>query len=71
MAFIFYDIQTNGTDTSFDQILQFAAIKTDDDLNALDSFNVRCRLLPPCRSLPRRQRRFLAASSDLATSMKM
>ena len=46
MAFIFYDTETTGTDTSFDQILQFAAIKTDDNLNALDSFNIRCRLLP-------------------------
>ena len=46
MAFIFYDTETTGTNTSFDQILQFAAIKTDDSLNAIDSFNIRCRLLP-------------------------
>jgi exodeoxyribonuclease I len=35
-----------GKDTYFDQILQFAAIKTDDDLNAIETFNIRCRLLP-------------------------
>lgn len=46
MSFIFYDTETSGTDTTFDQILQFAAIRTDDDLNELDRFEIRCRLLP-------------------------
>jgi exodeoxyribonuclease I len=46
MPFIFYDVETTGTRTSFDQILQFAAIKTDDEFNILDTFDVRCRLLP-------------------------
>ena len=43
---MFYDTETTGTETAFDQILQFAAIKTDDDLNELDRFDIRCRLLP-------------------------
>ena len=46
MAYIFYDTETTGTRTAFDQILQFAAIKTDDDLNVAETFNIRCRLLP-------------------------
>ncbi len=46
MGFVFYDTETTGTDTTFDQILQFAAIRTDDDLNELDRFEIRCRLLP-------------------------
>jgi exodeoxyribonuclease-1 len=46
MPYVFYDTETTGTETAFDQILQFAAIKTDDDLNELDRFNTRCRLLP-------------------------
>ncbi|MES0179695.1 exodeoxyribonuclease I [Mesorhizobium sp. M0025] len=46
MAFIFYDTETTGADRSFDQILQFAAALTDDDLNVIDSFEIRCRLLP-------------------------
>ena len=46
MGYIFYDTETTGTHTAFDQILQFAAIKTDDELNILDRFNVSCRLLP-------------------------
>lgn len=43
---IFYDTETTGTNITFDQILQFAAILTDDSLNEIDRFEVRCRLLP-------------------------
>jgi exodeoxyribonuclease-1 len=46
MALVFYDTETTGTDTSFDQILQFAAIQTDEDLKEIDRFEMRCRLLP-------------------------
>jgi exodeoxyribonuclease I len=46
MTFVFYDTETTGTDTTFDQILQFAAILTDAGLNELDRFETRCRLLP-------------------------
>ena len=46
MPYVFYDTETTGTETAFDQILQFAAIRTDDDLNELGRFNIRCRLLP-------------------------
>ncbi|CUH45461.1 exonuclease domain-containing protein [Ruegeria atlantica] len=46
MNFVFYDTETTGTDTTFDQILQFAAILTDADLNELERFESRCRLLP-------------------------
>ena len=46
MAFVFYDTETTGIEPAFDQILQFAAVKTDDDLNEVDRFNIRCRLLP-------------------------
>ena len=46
MTFVFYDTETTGTDTAFDQILQFGAIRTDDNLNEIDRFETRCRLLP-------------------------
>ena len=46
MSFVFYDTETTGTDTAFDQILQFGAIETDADLNEIDRFEIRCRLLP-------------------------
>ena len=46
MGFVFYDTETTGTNTSFDQILQFAAIRTDEHLNELERFEIRCRLMP-------------------------
>lgn len=46
MGFVFYDTETTGIDTSFDQILQFAAVKTDADLKILERFEIRSRLLP-------------------------
>lgn len=46
MSFVFYDTETTGLNTAFDQILQFGAIRTDHDLNELDRFEIRCRLLP-------------------------
>lgn len=46
MGFIFYDAETTGTNTSFDQILQFAAIHTDPQLREIDRFETRCRLMP-------------------------
>ena len=46
MNFVFYDTETTGINTAFDQILQFGAIRTDDNLNEIDRFETRCRLLP-------------------------
>ena len=46
MAFVFYDTETTGISTGFDQILQFAAVMTDDELNQLDQIELRCRLHP-------------------------
>ena len=46
MDYIFYDTETTGLETTFAQILQFAAIKTDKNLNELERFDIRCRLLP-------------------------
>ena len=46
MGFVFYDTETTGTDTTFAQILQFGAIKTNHELRELARFEIRCRLLP-------------------------
>ena len=46
MGFVFFDLRTTGTDSAFDQLVQFAAIHTDANLNVLDRFEHRCRLLP-------------------------
>ena len=44
--FVFYDTETTGTNRDFDQILQFAAILTDERLNEVDRFEIRCRCRP-------------------------
>ena len=44
--FVFYDTETTGTETAFDQILQFGAIRTDSEFNEIDRFEIRSRLLP-------------------------
>ena len=53
MTFVFYDTETTGTDTSFDQVIQFGAIKTDDEMNEIDRFEIRCRLMPHVVPSPR------------------
>jgi exodeoxyribonuclease-1 len=44
--FVFYDTETTGTNIVFDQILQFAAILTDDHLREIERFELKCRILP-------------------------
>lgn len=46
MKYIFYDTETTGLEAAYDQILQFAALEVDEDLNEIDSINIRCRILP-------------------------
>jgi exodeoxyribonuclease-1 len=46
MSLVFYDTETTGLDTFFDQVLHFAAIQTDTDLKEIGRFNMRSRLLP-------------------------
>jgi len=44
VSFVFYDVETTGLSPFFDQIVQFAAIKVDHQLNEVDRFEVRSRL---------------------------
>ncbi len=53
MAYVFFDCETTGTHTAYDQIVQFAAIFTDDELHELDQFEIRSRLLPHIVPSPR------------------
>ncbi len=45
-SYLFYDIETTGLNKSFDQVLQFAAIRTDPDLNETDRYNISVKLRP-------------------------
>lgn len=46
MSFVFFDTETTGLKLGFDQILHFAAVRTDANLNELARFEARSRLLP-------------------------
>jgi len=44
MNYLFYDLETSGTDQYFDQILQFAAVRTDSELNPIEEpINILCQ----------------------------
>jgi exodeoxyribonuclease-1 len=46
VSFVVYDIETTGLIRGFDQILHFGAIKANADLEEVDRFECRSRLLP-------------------------
>lgn len=45
-TFLFYDLETSGLNSSFHQILQFAAVRTDEKFNELESYNILVKLRP-------------------------
>jgi len=45
-TFLFYDIETTGLNKAFDQVLQFAAIRTDRQLNEIERYRLTVRLRP-------------------------
>ena len=44
MNFVFYDLETTGRNSTWDQIIQVAAILVDKNFNELERFEDRCRL---------------------------
>lgn len=42
--YVFYDFETTGLEPAFEQILQFAAIYTDDDFNEIETIDERCQI---------------------------
>jgi len=46
VSFVVYDVETTGLNKRFDQIVQFAAVHTDSDLNVRDRIEIGCRLMP-------------------------
>jgi exodeoxyribonuclease-1 len=45
-TYLFYDIETTGLNKAFDQVLQFAAIRTDRQLNEIERYTIKVRLRP-------------------------
>ena len=48
MNYVFYDLETTGRSPAWDQIIQVAAIVTDEDLNIKEKFEEKCRLNFSC-----------------------
>jgi exodeoxyribonuclease-1 len=51
-TFLFYDIETTGLNKCFDQVLQFAAIRTDSALNEIERYEINVKLNPDCTPAP-------------------
>lgn len=45
-SYLFYDIETTGLNKSFDQVLQFAAIRTDLNFNEIKRYELKVKLNP-------------------------
>ena len=45
-TYLFYDVETTGLNVAFDQVLHFAAARTDEDFNIIDEHDIRVRLRP-------------------------
>ena len=45
-SFLFYDVETTGLNKAYDQVLQFAAIRTDRQLNEIDRYAITVKLRP-------------------------
>ena len=52
-TYLFYDLETTGLNFAFDQMLQFAAIRTDEALNELERIQFKIRLRPDVIPHPR------------------
>ena len=48
MNYVFYDLETTGRSAAWDQIIQVAAILTDENLNIIDRYEEKCRISPSC-----------------------
>ena len=52
MALVLYDTETTGLSRQFDQIVEFAAIRVNDDLEVEERFETACRLQPHIVPMP-------------------
>jgi len=52
-SYLFYDIETTGLNKAFDQVLEFAAIRTDQGFNALEHHTISVELRPDIIPSPR------------------
>lgn len=68
-SYLFYDIETTGLNKAFDQVLEFAAIRTDLNLNEMERHNVAVKLRPDVIPSPRAILTNRISASDLARGL--
>ncbi len=64
-SYLFYDIETTGLNKAFDQVLEFAAIRTDQQLNEIERHTISVNLRPDVIPSPRAILTNRIAVSDL------
>jgi exodeoxyribonuclease-1 len=65
MAYVFYDFETTGRDAYYDQIIRFAAARTDGDFQILERFETECALLDSVVPCPTHIRSLLLPAAQL------
>lgn len=65
-SYLFYDIETTGLNPCFDQILQFAAIRTDLSLNEIDRYECMIRINPDVTPNPEAMKTHGLSLDDIA-----
>lgn len=68
-TYLFYDIETTGLNKAFDQVLQFAAVRTDRQLNEIKRFTVKIQLRPDVIPSPGAVMTNRISLKDLATGL--
>lgn len=68
-SYLFYDIETTGLNKAFDQVLQFAAIRTDRHLNELERCEIIFKLNPDVTPSPFAMITHHLSLKDLANGM--
>jgi exodeoxyribonuclease-1 len=68
-SYLFYDIETTGLNRAFDQVLEFAAIRTDLNLNEIERHNVAVKLRPDVIPSPRAILTNRILATDLARGL--
>lgn len=70
MALVLYDTETTGRNRHFDQIVEFAAVRVNDDLEVEERFETECRLQPHIVPTPSALHLNGASYSDLTSSSR-
>ena len=68
-TFLFYDIETTGLNKAFDQVLQFAAIRTDRQLNEIERHSLTVKLRPDVIPSPAAMITNRLSIADLASGL--